>query len=211
MLRHLKDSITSSIKQNLVLYLAIIFTIITGITSGSFTVGAMNEYQKAALDDFLKYSFVEEGPQALNNTRVFLLSTWQHLQLIILIWLSGLFVVGIPFIFVLIGIRSFFIGFTISFLISSYSFGGLVFSLVCILPQTLLFILSYIGIGIIALESSINKFKTRRIKYSREQNIKVLLPYTSNIFILFLGIIVGSSLEAFIMPLFFSMFKWVFN
>lgn len=211
MLKQLKDSITHHIKQNLVLYLAIIFTIITGLTSGSFTVGGIYENQRDSLDAYLKYSFIENGPQSINNTAIFLQSIWQHLQLVLLIWLSGLFVVGIPFIFLLIGIRSFFVGFTISFLISNYNFGGVLFSLACVLPQTLIFILCYLGIGIIALESSIDKYKTRRMNCSRKQNSKKLLPYTSNIFILFLGIILGSALEAFFIPLFFNLFKWVFN
>lgn len=209
--KHLKATIIQHIKLNIALYLVIIFALLTGIASGSFTAGAMTQVQRTGLGGYLQNFFQVTLDQSINKGAIFIESFWQHLQITFFIWLSGLFFFGIPFVLIFVGIRSFFIGFTIGFLISQYNFGGFLFTLICILPQTLIYIPCIIGIGVLALEYSLKKFNTRKINYSKEQRMRSITPYTAKILILFIILSFGSVVEAFITPIFFGMFKWVFR
>ena len=203
MIKRISTDILQHIRQNLILYLIIIFALLTGIAAGSFTAGAMSEIQRQDLGGYLKYFFEVVLSENIDKGSIFFESIWQHFQITLLIWLSGLFFFGIPFICVLVGVRGFFIGFTIGFLIGNYGFGGTIFALICLIPQTLIYIPCFIGIGVIALEYSINKFKSRKISYSREQNLKRMTPYTIRILMLFGLLVIGSLVEAFVTPLYF--------
>ncbi|NLB41687.1 MAG: hypothetical protein GX815_05395 [Clostridiales bacterium] len=135
----------------------------------------------------------------------------QNFQSTLLIWLSGLFLFGMPLAFLLVGIRSFFIGFAIGFLINQYHFGGFLFALLCILPQTLIYLISFLGIGVLAMENSMDKLKDRKVTQPREQVKRNTGIYTWKTLSLFFLLILGSLFEAYISPIFFSLFRWVFK
>jgi stage II sporulation protein M len=207
----LKTDIIQHIRKNITLYLIILFALLTGIASGSFTAGAMDDAQRSALGGYLQTFFQGTKYEPVNHNAVFLESIWQHLQSTFLIWLSGLFLFGMPLVFLFVGIRSFFIGFTIGFLISQYHFGGFLFTIVCILPQTLIYIPCITGIGVLAMEHSINRLKNRKITQSREQRSRNAGSYTLKIVVLFVLLAVGSLVEAYLSPVFFGLFRWVFD
>lgn len=207
----LKSNVVQHFKQNLILYLIIGFAVITGVTTGLFTVGAMQESQKEDLAEYISFFFSNSLNESVNGIQVFLLSAWQHFQFFLLIWLSGMLLPGMPVTFILIGIRSFFIGFTISFIVGQYDLGGALFVLVCILPQSLLYVPCYMGLGVLALENAIKKFRTRKMKFTREENFKNFAAYTVKFVTIFLALILGSVFESFVMPLLVGLFKWVFS
>lgn len=209
-LKRMKTDIIQHIRQNLVLYLIILFAFLTGIASGSFTVGSMNDAQRNGLGGYLHRFFGTSAVEVIDKGAVFWESLWQYFQSVFLIWLSGLFFFGMPVLLLLVGIRGFFIGFTVGFIISQYGFGGFLFTLVCILPQTLLYVPCILGIGALALEFSLKKFKNRKISYTREQQLRSIIPYSTRIIALFLPIMVACLFEAFITPIFFGLFRWIF-
>lgn len=211
MLRRLKLDLVQHVRENITFYLIIIFALLTGITSGFFTAGAMDGDQRSALGDYLNSFFQAIKYNPINRNAVFVESIWQHTQSTFMIWLSGILLFGMPLIIIFVGIRSFYIGFTTGFLISQYHFGGLLFILVCILPQTLIYAACITGLGVLALEYSIDRLKTRKIYHNKEQQKRKLGEYTIKILILFALMLVGSLLEAYISPVFFSWFRWVFD
>jgi stage II sporulation protein M len=200
--RRLKTDIIQHIRKNITLYLIILFALLTGIASGSFTAGAMDDVQRNALGRYLQTFFQSTKYEPVNRTAILLESLWQHLQSTFVIWLSGLFLFGMPLVFLFVGIRSFYIGFTIGFLISQYHFGGLLFIVVCILPQTLIYIPCITGI---------ERLKTRKTMLSREQRNRNAGNYTLKIMVLFALLAAGSMLEAYLSPVFFGLFRWVFD
>ena len=211
MLRRLKTDIRFHVQNNLTLYLIILFAILTGFTSGIFTAGAMSGDQRIALGSYLENFFKQESLTVVNGSSIFLQSLWQNFKITFLVWLSGMFLFGIPLIFLLIGIRSFFIGFTVGFIIGQYHFGGFLFSVICILPQSLIYLSSFLFIGVSAMENAVERLKNRKITLSREQLKKAMKSYTRKILVLFLILILGSLVEAFIIPIFFNLFRWVFD
>jgi len=171
----------------------------------------MSSDQKSALGGYLEAFFQHTSQMPINKSAVFWQSVWQNFQSTFLIWLAGLFMFGMPFVILFVGIRSFFIGFALGFLISQYRFGGILFTLVCIIPQTLVYLPSVLGIGVIALEYSIERLKNRKNIMSREQMKRNMGNYTLKILVLFLALVAGSLIEAYISPVFFGLFRWVFD
>lgn len=82
--------------------------------------------------------------------------------------------------------------------------------LICILPQALIYLTCYIGISVMAFELSLKKLKNRHISVNREQRLKKLTPYTGKILIFLLIVLFSCVIEAFVTPLFFGLFKFVF-
>lgn len=210
MYKRLKTDIGQHIRQNFVLYIIIVFAIITGFTSGTFTAGSMTESQKSGLSEYMEQFFSLLGSEPVKRGTIFWDSLWQHFKVIFLIYICGLFIIGIPFIIFLAGTRGFLLGFTIGFIVGQYGLGGFLFMLICILPQALIYLTCYIGISVMAFELSLKKLKNRHISVNREQRLKKLTPYTGKILIFLLIVLFSCVIEAFVTPLFFGLFKFVF-
>jgi stage II sporulation protein M len=210
-LRRFKSDIILHIQKNLTLYLVVLFAILTGIASGIFTASSMTNDQKLALGSYLEGFFQQNAHEPVNRTIVFWQSLKQNLQSSLFIWLAGLTLFGIPFIFFFVGIRSFFIGFAFGFLLDRYRVGGFLFTLLCILPQTLIFLIGFLLTGVIAMEHSLDRFKNRKLTLPKEQLKRETLSYTLKTLALFVFLTIGSLLEAYITPAFFGLFGWVFN
>src|SRR5690554_3790233 len=97
-LKRLRIDVIQHIQKNITLYLVILFTILTGIASGTFTAGAMSGVDKSALGSYLEAFFQQTSFEPVSKTSVFWQSLWQNMQSTFLIWLSGLFLFGLPFI-----------------------------------------------------------------------------------------------------------------
>lgn len=211
MLKRLRTDIILHMQKKITLYLIVLFAILTGIASGIFTAGAMTIDQKLALGTYLETFFQQNIHESVNRNAVFWQSTKQNIQCSFIIWLAGFVLFGIPFVFLFVGIRSFFIGFAVGFLLEQYRVGGFLFSLLCIFPQTLIYLSGFLLIGVIAMENSMERFKNRKTTLPREQIKRETMQYIMKTVILLLFLTIGSLLEAYVTPAFFGLFKWVFN
>jgi len=189
------------IKDNPITYLLVVFIFTTGIMAGAFTVISLSSQQKLNVGIFLQEFFNSQQSLSINRWAIFKESLWQHFVTVFFIWFFGIFVWGSPFILTIIGIRGFSFGFTIGFMVEYYRFGGFLFSLACILPQSLVYVPCYIGIGIISMLFSLKKNR-RREKVSQ---------YTARIAIVFLILLIGVFIETFISPFLFPLFIWIFR
>lgn len=207
----LKTEFIAHLRLNFILYIIVLFALLTGIAAGIFTAGSMSEPQRAGLVGYLQSFFESIGQGRMDKGAIFREALWQQLQTAFFLWLSGLFFIGLPFILFIAGLRGFFLGFTVGFFISQYRFGGFLFTLVCILPQSLLYLPALTGIAVLALEQSLKRLKSRRIAYTREQRIKAAAPYTTRILFLFLVMGAGALLEAYVLPVLFGLFRGIFQ
>lgn len=210
LLGKIKNEIMVSFRENTVLYLVVIFAFITGIATGSFTAGAMTPEQKDDLSGFLNRFSNAVEIQSLDRAAIFFESVWQHFKTVFFVWLFSIFFVFIPLILITVGIRGFLLGFTVGFIIEHYGFGGFLFSFICILPQTLIYVPCYILMGLLALKFGIEGLARRKVHRTREQKIQRLIPHSIKMMALFLLLLLGTLIETFITPIFLHLFKWVF-
>lgn len=179
--------------------------------AGSFTVISLSTEQKVDVGNFIQEFFNSQESLSVNRGAIFKESLWQHFVSIFVIWLFGLFVWGIPFILIIIGVKGFYFGFTIGFMVHHYRFGGFLFSLICIIPQSIIYVPCYIGMVIIALLFSLSGYGKNRIHYSKEQQKKRFALYTKKMLIGLIILLIGSLMETFIAPLLFPLFLWIFR
>ncbi|NLI59919.1 MAG: stage II sporulation protein M [Clostridiales bacterium] len=201
MLDVLKRQWVRHVKDNPITYLLIVFIFITGIMAGAFTVISLSSQQKIKVSNFLQEFFNSQQSFSINRWAILKESLWQHLITSLFIWFFGLFIWGIPFILLIVGIRGFSFGFTIGFMVEHYKFGGFLFSLICILPQSIIYVPCYIGMGIVAIHFSLNRI----------QRPKQTGQYSTRIVIIFLILMLGVSIETFISPFLFPLFIWIFR
>lgn len=178
--------------------------------AGAFTVVQLSSEQKLYVGNYIHEFFNSQQALPIDRGAIFRQSLWQHFWSVFLIWFFGMFFWGLPFILITIGIRGFFLGFTVGFMVEHFNFGGFLFSLVCILPQSLLYLLAYLAMGIYTVVFCIDSFKIRKIRFTSAQIKQKMGIHTSRILLLFLVILLGIIVETFITPLFFPLFTWIF-
>lgn len=82
-----------------------------------------------------------------------------NLTYILLIWLLGISIIGLPIILLMLTIKSFIVGFSISSIIFTYGFKGILGALVYTFPHQIIFLLLLILLSFYALSFCIKLFK----------------------------------------------------
>ncbi|GEM_PF-4066057 len=82
-----------------------------------------------------------------------------NIRLLVVFWLLGLSLVGLPFIGALLFFRGFALGLTISYLISRQVSSGLVVTILAVLPQNIVFLPVLLGAAILASVFSLRLIK----------------------------------------------------
>ncbi len=163
----------------------IIFLLIIGESDKSMVLSYLDEY-KSMIQTF--------------NIQLFKDILINNLFFIIIVWICGISIIGIPINIFYYFIKSFILGFTISSFILKYKFKGCLISLLYLIPQNiinmLLFtIITYFSINFsFVLIYSLTKKKNFNIKYKFDKYSKVLL-------ICIVGVVITSLYEGFILPI----------
>lgn len=211
MLGQLKRQWLLHLKRNTLTYLLVVFVFITGIMAGAFTVISLPTQQRINVGNFLVQFFNSQQNLSVNRWSIFKESLWQHFITAILIWGFGIFPWGIPLVLAILGIRGFSFGFTIGFMVEHYRYGGVLFSLICILPQSIIYVPCYLAMGIVASLCSLINIGKKGMAYSPQERQKKIGLYTWKIAAIFAILLVGIIIETLISPLLFPLFIWIFR
>lgn len=195
LLRKINEAFT----RNKLYYLFILLFFCVGIVLGVYTIKYMNEGDKIDLSNYFT-SYINSLLK--NNTNyggLFFSVLKKNLLLIIPIFLMSFLFFGAPIILILDLIKGFSIGYTFSFLITTYSNSGIGVAFVSIVPQNLIYIPAFIILSIISLSFSIEHFKSRFLKKSWNVRFN---PKSDIIFLLLLFILfgLGAVIETYISP-----------
>ena len=173
-----------------------------GISSGAFTVKALSDQHKGELIRYMQSFFQVLNQKSFNEFSVLKQSLVNNLQTGILTWILGVTIIGIPLILLIIVIRGFIIGFTVGFLIEQMGLKGFLFSIFAILPQNLFILPGIIVIAVIAISFSVMIIKNKLNKNYQVDMVKQFMLYSTIITMVFLVILMGSIVEAYITPIF---------
>src|SRR5699024_10327069 len=128
--------IAKHIEMNQLSYLFIMILFIVGLIFGAVIVVSMHFTQKQDLLFYLNQYFSRiDQQEILNNFDLFKSALFSHLQYLIIFFLLGLSIIGLPIIWVTIFVKGTFIGFSVAFFVHQYGFRGLLFISAAILPQ----------------------------------------------------------------------------
>lgn len=201
----LHDGISNHVKSNLGLYFLVLIFFTVGVASGAFTVKALDDLQKEALIKYLQGFFQVLTTKEINSLVILRQSIKNNLQTVFVIWLLGITVIGIPVTLLIMGVRGFIIGFTVAFLIDGLGFKGLFFTALAILPHNLIIIPCLVAISVISVSFSMMIIKDKLARRWTKDYWQKFFSYCLLVIVLFLVSVVGSVIEAYIVPVFIKL------
>lgn len=175
--------ILNHIKNNQKYYLIISIVFLIGLIIGVTYINQINTEAKEQTSQYItKFIDSIKVDHQIDKAQLLRSSIIEHIILAIIIWIMGFTIIGIPIVYIIIGIRGFSLGYTISTIIISLGiWKGILFTFISIFLQNLIIIPSIFAISV----SGIKLYKSI-MKDRRKENIKVeMLRHT--IFSLIMG------------------------
>lgn len=194
------------IKCNLRLYFFLFLAFVAGISAGAFTVNGLSPVQKTELANYLHGFFQLFENQKVDSNEILRMSLLDNMKQIAILWVLGVTIIGIPFVYILIGIRGFITGFTSGFIIEYLGYKGILFSIITILPKELIIIPCIIALGVNGINFSLSIIKNKSNKDEEKNSLKLnfftycFVTLTFSV-VMFLGIFA----ESYIVPVFIRM------
>jgi stage II sporulation protein M len=187
------------IKNHSTIYLFMIILFLTGIIFGAVIVNSMDFIQKQDLFFYLERFFVQitEGV-SIEKKDIFWQSFVYHAKYLILIFVLGLSVIGLPLVWVLLFVKGMVVGFSVGFIVNQLGLEGLLLSSLSIAPQNIIIIPVYIAAGTLSMIFSLgllNKLFSRR---NNQQILQPFLRYCIIFIILLVFSLIAAFMEAYI-------------
>ncbi|WP_404458116.1 stage II sporulation protein M [Sutcliffiella horikoshii] len=191
------------IKEHSSLYLFIVVLFFMGVIFGAIVVNSMNFSQKQDLFVYLSRFFgqVEEG-QFASSKDIFFQSYFHNIKYVLLMWVLGISIIGLPVILILLFLKGVVVGFTVGFLVNQLSWKGFLFSFVAILPQNMIAIPAYIIIGTLSVAFSLKMIRQQFVKRIQEPFFQQFMRYTVAMGFICLLLLGASLIEALASPVF---------
>lgn len=189
------------VKNNLNVYFLLLLAFIAGVSAGAFTVNGLSTMQRDELGNYLQGFIQLLDNQKVDSSELLRIAMVENVKIILLIWVLGVTIIGIPFIFIIIGIRGFITGFYSGFIIQTIGVKGVLFTAFSLLPKEIIIIPCIIALGVNGVNFSLNIIKSKSIKHlSRESLKKEFLAYSFVTVFYSSFILVGVLVEAYIIP-----------
>ena len=187
------------IKEHAAIYLFMIILFLTGIIFGAIIVNSMNVTQKLDLFFYLEQFFGKiSGEESMDTIDILKNSSMYHIKYLLLLFILGLSVIGLPVLWILLFLKGIVVGFSVGLIVNQLGLKGLLIASLSIAPQNLVIIPIYIVAGSVAMIFSLlllNKLFSRQLS---KPILKPLRTYS----IIFLALIAlsfsGALLEAFV-------------
>jgi len=176
---------------------------VIGVSAGAFTVNGLSTLQNDELVHYFKGFLQIMGKQRVNSNELLMISLQENTKTIVLLWVLGVTIIGIPFIFLLILTKGFIIGFSSGFIIKTMGIKGILFSFLAILPKEIIVIPCIIALGVNGINFSLNIIRSKSIKQVLKQNLRMdFIGYSLSTIFFSIFILIGTLIETYIIPVF---------
>lgn len=192
------------VSENRWQYLLIVVIFLAGIIIGDYKSGGLNDGVKNHLLGLID-NYLNGGADAeLNKQAILLNSFLNQAKSVVAIWFLGLTIIGMPLILAIVFLKGFSLGFTVCFLVKEKAMSGILISILSILPQNLIYIPLLIIWSVVGINFSVYITRSRSgigIPLGRG-----FISYTLLMLISLMIVLVGALIEAYLSPLFLSLF-----
>lgn len=162
-----RDHIIMHIKEHATIYIFMVILFLTGIIFGAIIVNSMNYIQKQDLFFFLERYFGQiTTDQKINNHEILKGSFFYHVKYLLLLFILGLSVIGLPIVWVMLFLKGLVVGFSVGFIVNQLGTKGLLLAALSIAPQNIITIPIYIIAGSLSMIFSLTllgKLFSRRV------------------------------------------------
>lgn len=198
--------LTELFKEKRVYYLIILLMFCTGVVLGAYTIKYMGEVDKKDLANYFTGYVQGVGTKPLDYGILLFDVVKKNLILVIPIIILGFTFFGAPFILLINLVKGFTLGYTFTFLLSTYDGNGIGLALASIIPQNLIYVPCFLAISVIFLNLSIAKFQDRFMGKNSLNFSSFITYFGNNLIIIFSILIVGVIVETYLCP---SIIKFV--
>lgn len=197
------DKLKLAIKDNkkTIFFLGIIA--IVAIVFGSLFSVMLNESDKNLVSEYISSFFENIKNNNLNYTMALKNGSISSLSYILIVWLLGISIIGMPIVLFMYFSKFFVIGFSISSIIKGYGLKGCLLSFAYIFPHQIIYIIAYTMLSIYSIKMS-TKLISTIIKKDKIDFKPIINKY---LFVLLLSIITGLLallFEVFVTPKFIN-------
>lgn len=195
----------SIIKQKK-LYRIIITLMIFGIISGILFIFFISKESKTkALVSIKNFFDLMNTSTGINYGKSLLNTLVNNIGYVLLIWLLGISIIGLPITIVVAFMKSFIVGFSISSIISCYKAKGILGAFLYVFPHQIIILFIYLLLSFYSISFSIKLFKSLFLKQTINFRV-VMQKYIKILLISLIGIIIVSLYEVFISTYFIKLF-----
>ncbi|MGG7212067.1 stage II sporulation protein M [Clostridium nigeriense] len=196
---NLMEKMNSNFKENKMFYLLVLTFFFVGILLGAYTIKYMDGIDAKDLSDYFTAFIKSINNQEIKTNELLFSIIKNNFLTILLIIALGFTVFGAPIILIVDLIKGFTLGYTFSFLLTTFEGKGIWIALTSTVPQNLLYVPFFVGISIISLELSSMKIKEKFFGVTRFNKVMSngLIIKLSFFFILF---IIGVFIECYLSP-----------
>ncbi|NLP13401.1 MAG: stage II sporulation protein M [Clostridium sp.] len=206
MIKKIRGVLSSHINNNINTYFFLLLMFVAGVSAGAFTVNGLSSIQKSELTNFFQGFLELFKHQRVDSNEIMRISIIDNIKIVAVLWGLGVTIIGIPFIYFLIGVRGFTTGFTSGFIIYILGFKGVIFTILTILPKEIIIVPCIIALGVNGINFSVNIIKSKSIKHMTKESLKTNFFAYCFVTLLFLCFIfAGILVEAYVTPVFIRM------
>ncbi|MEG6585655.1 stage II sporulation protein M [Dendrosporobacter sp. 1207_IL3150] len=206
MLGYFRQGLGDYLKSNIVAYFFIILIFIVGIVVGALAVKTLPDEQKTELISYLRILFngLTKGTDGVGDISNMLGTVIiNNVKTIVLMFILGFTVIGIPFVLFMVFTRGFIIGFTVGFLVNEYVMKGLLFALASVLPHNFLAVPAIVITGVSAIAFSLKLI--RRKTNGRSNIFSESLIYTGICITMMVVMVIAAVIEVYVSPVFMKL------
>ena len=195
----LVEKMDLNFKEKKNFYLLVLTFFFVGILLGAYTIKYMDGLDAKDLSNYFTGFVKNINSEEIKTNELLISIIKSNILTIVLIIAIGFTTFGAPVILIIDLIKGFTLGYTFSFLLTTFEGKGIWIALTSIIPQNLFYIPFLVGISIISLELSSTKIKEKffggtKLNKNLYGNIVMKLSF---FFILF---IVGVLVECYLCP-----------
>lgn len=192
----ISEIVIGHISNNITEYIVMIIIFLIGIILGTMYINKTNLNQRQEISNYMN-DFMDDiqNGSDIDTNSLLKTSISNNLLITILLWISGLTVIGMPIVYLLVAMKGFCMGYTISAVMGTLGTAqGLKFIISTMLLQNIIIIPSILVLAV----SGIKLYKSI-MKDRRRENIKVeILRYTIITIIIGIINIIASIIETYI-------------
>lgn len=205
MLAYLRQNFSVHLKANIVAYFFMILIIVIGVVIGALAVKILPDDQKNELINYLHIFFnglTQENENIASGSMISVVM-FNNVKTVILMWILGFTIIGIPFVLFILFTRGFIIGFTVGFLVNEYVMKGLLFAFASVLPHNLFAVPAMLLLGVSATTFSL--MLLRRKSYGRINIWYEGMRYSMVCIVSLAVMLIAALLEVYISPVFMKL------
>lgn len=194
----IKDKLSRLLHINKKTRIFILVFLIVGIISGSLFTIILDSGDKLLIQNYMN-SFFNNIGKSTNNINYLLNIGSSNILYLIIIWVLGISVIGLPIVLVVLFSKSFVVGFTITSLIYNYKLLGLALATFYVFPHILLLLIVYAVVTVYSMKFSVSIFNNLFSK--NKIDLKRLFKIYLEVLLIALAFIIIISLyETYVLP-----------